>query len=64
METKTKPVGQWPEVISKWWKTESAQAAQRRAEERKREKIAKLRADLAARKEAIKAAADAWKVVE
>jgi len=63
MQTNTKD-GQWPEVLSKWWKTESAKAAQRRAEERKREKIAKLRADLAARKEALIRAVEVWKEVE
>jgi hypothetical protein len=47
--------------LSKWWKTESAQAAFRRAEERRKERIAKVREAFAAKQKALADAVNNWK---
>ena len=50
--------------LSKWWKTPSAQAAFKRAEDARRERIAKVRAAFAARKAQLKREAEEWEVKE
>jgi hypothetical protein len=50
--------------LSKWWKTPSAKAAFRRAEEAKRQRIAKVRATFKAKQNALAKAVNNWKVVE
>ena len=49
--------------LSRWWETESAKLAFRRAEARKREAIEKMKANFAARKELLAREADEWQQV-
>jgi hypothetical protein len=46
--------------LSKWWRTPSAQAAFARAAEAKRQRIAKLKRDLAERKARLKRDVEEW----
>jgi len=48
--------------LSKWWTTASAQAAFRRAEERRKERIAKVREAFAAKQNALADAVNNWEV--
>ena len=48
--------------LSKWWETPSAQAAFRRAEERRKERIAKVRETFAAKQKALADAVNNWEV--
>ncbi len=49
--------------LSKWWKSASAQAAFRRVEEHRKERIAKVREHFAAKQKALADAVNNWKEV-
>jgi hypothetical protein len=50
--------------LSKWWTTPSAQAAMRRAEEVRRERITKMKIAFAAKKARLQREVNEWKEVK
>lgn len=48
--------------LAKWWQTASAQAAFRRAEEQRKQRIAKVREAFAAKQKALADAVKNWEV--
>lgn len=49
-----------PALLSKWWRTESAQNAIERAKTARQERFAKVRAQFNARRDQLKADVDNW----
>jgi hypothetical protein len=62
-KAKTKAAGEWPNMLSHWWRTPSAQAAMARAKQKKRESLNKFLTSLKDKKERIAREAMDWEVV-
>jgi hypothetical protein len=60
----TTKAGERTHLLSKWWMTDSAQAAMQRARERKQAQITKLKETFRAKREAQAREVNNWKVVQ